>query len=368
MIPVTRVDLAGNEARYLQECIDTGWISSEGPFVRRFEADMATLTGQKEGIAVANGSVALDLALSILDLRPGDEVIMPDFTIISCASAVVRAGCVPVFVDAESITWNMDTTRIEAAITARTRAIMVVHIYGLPTDMESIRAIADKHGLLVIEDAAEAHGQSFAGTACGGFGDVATFSFYANKHVSCGEGGMVLTSSAVLAERAKRMRNLGFDPARRFFHETLGWNYRMTNLQAAVGCAQLERLPATVERKREIGLLYREQLADLPLQFAPDQWHGSNNHYWVVGAVIDESVDMDAVTLGSMLRERGVDTRPFFWPMSQQPVLASYTSGRNYDHPVAARLARRGLYFPAGTAISDDDVLASCAAIRDCLT
>ncbi|MBU6279603.1 MAG: DegT/DnrJ/EryC1/StrS family aminotransferase [Actinomycetales bacterium] len=367
MIPVTRVDLGGNEARYLQECIETSWISSEGPFVRRFESDMASLTGQKHAIAVANGSVALDLALSILDLRPGDEVIMPDFTIISCASAVVRAGCVPVFVDAEPGTWNMDTTRIEDVITARTRAIMVVHIYGLPTAMDKVREIADKYDLLIIEDAAEAHGQSFAGTPCGGFGDVSTFSFYANKHVSCGEGGMVLTRSDIFAERAVRMRNLGFDPQRRFFHDSLGWNYRMTNLQAAVGCAQFERLDATIARKRQIGIMYREQLTGLPLRFAPDHWNESDNHYWVVGAVLDDSLGMDALALATKLRERGVDTRPFFWPMSEQPVLAPYISGREYEHPVAAGIARRGLYFPAGTAISNDEVQAACTVIRNCL-
>ena len=366
MIPVTRVDLGGNEAKYLQECIDTGWISSEGPFVRRFEADFCALTGQRHGIAVANGSVALDLALSVIGFEPGDEVVMPDFTIISCASAVVRAGATPVFVDAEPTSWNMDPAQIEARITPRTRAIMVVHIYGLPSNMPAIRKIADDHGLLVIEDAAEAHGQAQGGTPCGGFGDISTFSFYANKHVSCGEGGMVLTSSDELAARAVRMRNLGFDPQRRFYHDSLGWNYRMTNLQAAVGCAQLERLGETIARKREIGLGYRTALGDLPMQFAPDNWLGSENHYWVVGAVLDDSVPFDAVELAHALRERGVDTRPFFWPMSEQPILEQFANGCAYEHPVASRIARRGLYFPAGTGITDGDMRAVCDAVRMC--
>ena len=366
MIPVTRVDLGGNEAKYLQECIDTGWISSEGPFVRRFEADLCALTGQRHGIAVANGSVALDLALSVIGLQPGDEVVMPDFTIISCASAVVRAGATPVFVDAEPATWNMDPAQIEARISPRTRAIMVVHIYGLPSNMPAIRKIADDHGLLVIEDAAEAHGQALGGTRCGGFGDVSTFSFYANKHVSCGEGGMVLTSSDELAARAIQMRNLGFDPNRRFYHESLGWNYRMTNLQAAVGCAQLERLDVTISRKREIGLQYRSGLADMPLQFAPDNWLGADNHYWVVGAVLDDSAPFDAVGLAQLLRERGVDTRPFFWPMSEQPILEQFAGGRVYDHRVASRIARRGLYFPAGTGITDEEVAIVCEEVKRC--
>ena len=263
-IPVNTPLLDGNEAEYLAECIRTGWISSEGPFVKRFEEAMADVAGRRHGIAVTNGSVALDIAVYALGLEPGDEVIIPTFTIISCAAAVVRAGLVPVAVDCDTATWNMTIEGVEAAITPRTRAIMPVHIYGLPVDLGPILELARKRGLKVIEDAAEMHGQTYRGSPCGSFGDVSTFSFYPNKHVTTGEGGMILTDDDALADRLSGLRNLCFQPQQRFIHEELGWNARMTNLQAALGVAQVERLPRTIEIKRRIGRLYDEHLADLP--------------------------------------------------------------------------------------------------------
>src|SRR5687768_8978158 len=251
-IPVNEPVLDGNEKKYLNECIDTGWISSEGPFIREFEERFAKRVGRAHGIAVCNGSAALDAAAAALDLQPGDEVILPTFTIISCASAISRLGAVPVLVDCDPDTWNMDVSRIEERITSRTRGIMAVHIYGLPVDMDPLLELADRHGLDVIEDAAEMIGQTYRGRPCGSLGRISTFSFYPNKHVTTGEGGMIVTDDDALAERCRSLRNLTMKSSRRFIHDELGWNFRMTNLQAAVGLAQLERLDEFVPRKRRI--------------------------------------------------------------------------------------------------------------------
>ncbi len=252
-VPVNEPLLDGNEKKYLLHCIETGWISSEGPFVKEFEEKFAARVGRRFGVAVANGSVALDLAVLSLNLQEGDEVIMPDFTIISCAAAVVRAGLRPVLVDADPITWNMDVAQIESKINPRTKAIMVVHIYGLPVDMAAIGALAKKYSLKIIEDAAEAHGLSYQGRPCGSFGDLSIFSFYPNKHITTGEGGMVVTDDPVLAEKCRSMRKLCFQTTRRFVHEELGYNFRLTNLQVALGLAQLERLDQFITKKKKMG-------------------------------------------------------------------------------------------------------------------
>ena len=252
-IPVNQPLLDGNEKKYLIECIETGWISSEGSFVKQLEEQFARRVGRKYGIAVSNGSVALDAAVVALKIGPGDEVILPTFTIISCAAAIVRAGATPVVVDCDPKTWNIDINQVEAKITDRTKAIMVVHIYGLPVDMEPILTLANQYGLTVIEDAAEVHGQTYKSRPCGSFGDISTFSFYPNKHITTGEGGMLVTDDEQLADRCRSLRNLCFQPQKRFVHEELGWNFRMSNVQAAIGVAQLERLDSFVTRKRPDG-------------------------------------------------------------------------------------------------------------------
>ena len=256
MIPVNEPVLGQEEKELLCECINSGWISSEGPFVKQFENSMASRLGRKYGVAVCNGSAALDAAVAALELEPGDEVILPALTIISCAAAVLRAGAVPVLVDCDCHTWNMDVDQIEARITARTKAIMAVHLYGLPVDMDPVLKLADKHGLKIIEDAAEAIGQDYRGRPCGSFGDLSILSFYPNKHVTTGEGGMVLTDDGALADRCRALRNLCFQPQKRFVHEELGWNFRMSNLQAALGIAQLGRLDQSVRKKRQMGRRY----------------------------------------------------------------------------------------------------------------
>ena len=366
MIPVNEPLLDGNEKKYLNECIDTGWISSEGPFIFRFEEQFAKTVGRRHAIAVANGSMALDAALVALGLDAGDEVLMPSFTIISCAAAILRAGAVPVVIDADPLTWNMDFTQIESQITPRTRAIMVVHIYGLPCDMDPILALAKKYGLQILEDAAEMHGQTYRGRPCGSFGEISIFSFYPNKHITTGEGGMIVTDSDALAERCRGLRNLCFIPQRRFVHEQLGWNMRMTNLQAALGVAQLERLAIFIERKRAMGKLYTKLLQGAPgLQLPLASTEYSENIYWVYGIVLEDKINLDAQEAMRRLGGAGIGTRPFFWPMHEQPVLRRMGLFATTHCPVAENIARRGFYIPSGLALTDDQINTVAKAVLE---
>ena len=366
VIPVNTPVLGQQEKDLLLECIDTGWISSEGPFVAQFEEAMATIVDRRFGVAVSSGSAALDVAVAALGLGPGDEVILPTFTIISCAATVVRAGAVPVLVDADPVTWNMDVAMIEEKITPRTRAIMAVHIYGLPVDMDPVMALAEKHRLNVIEDAAEMLGQTYNGKACGSFGDVSVLSFYPNKHVTTGEGGMVLTNDPALAERARALRNLCFQPEKRFVHDKLGWNYRMTNLQAAVGLAQLRKLPDAVRRKRDIGRRYAAALAGADgLELSPDRAPYAESIYWVYGVVLKDQMGIDARDAMAGLSARQIGTRPFFWPMHQQPVFQNMGLFYGETYPVAERLARRGFYLPSGLALTDAQIDTVSDALRN---
>lgn len=369
MIPVNRPLLDGNEKRYLCECIETEWISSEGPFVKRLESGFGALCGRRHGIAVCNGSVALDLALAALRIGPGDEVVLPSFTIISCAAAIVRAGATPVLVDCQQDTWNMDPELVAAKITPRTKAIMAVHIYGLPVDMDPILELAKRHKLFVIEDAAEQHGQTYKGRKVGSFGDITTASFYPNKHITTGEGGMVLTDDDELAARCRDLRNLCFDKERRFIHEELGWNFRMSNLQAAVGVAQLERIDAFLLKKREIGRWYEELLAGHPLLQLPlVRTSYAENIYWVYGVVLSDTVPFDAREAIARLKARGVGARHFFWPMHEQPVFQKMGLFAGEHHPHAERCARRGFYLPSGLGNTQAEVQASVHALKDILS
>ncbi len=356
-IPVNEPVLDGNERKYLNQCIDTGWISSEGPFIREFEERFAKRVGRAHGIAVCNGSAALDAAVAALDIGPGDEVILPTFTIISCAAAVSRLGATPVVVDCDPATWNMDVAAIESRITDRTRAIMPVHIYGLPVDMDPLLDIAQRHGLAVIEDAAEMIGQAYRGRPCGSFGDLSTFSFYPNKHVTTGEGGMIVTDDDALADRCRSLRNLAMKAPRRFVHEEIGWNFRMTNMQAALGLAQLERLDEFVGRKVRIFERYTELLSDIPsLQLPVARTEYARNINWVYGLVLNDHVEFDADEAMRRLGEHGVGTRPFFWPMHEQPVYRKAGLFEGESYPNAERIARRGFYIPSGLALTDAQI------------
>jgi perosamine synthetase len=369
-IPVNEPLLSGNESKYLAECISTGWISSEGPFVGKLEEGMAAVAGLRHGVAVMNGSVALEVAIAALRIGPGDEVILPAFTIISCAAAIVRAGATPVVVDSDPVTWNLDPAKLGAVITPRTKAIMVVHIYGLPVDMDPVIQVARERGLKIIEDSAEQIGQVYHSRSgetrmIGSFGDVATFSFYPNKHITTGEGGMVLTNDDALAERCRALRNLCFGRKQRFVHEELGWNYRMSNLQAAVGVAQMEVLDRTLEKKRLIGAWYNEFLEGVKeVELPESRTLYAENIYWVYGIVLKDEVPFDAEEAMSRLASAGIGTRPFFWPMHEQPVLRKMGFFRDVTCPVAERLARRGFYLPSGVALTRDQAEQSAAAVR----
>jgi perosamine synthetase len=366
MIPVNRPLLDGNEKKYLAECIETGWISSEGPFVKRLEFGFSKLMGCAHGVAVCNGSVAIEVALAALRIGPGDEVILPSFTIISCAAAIVRAGAVPVVVDCQRDTWNIDPMLIASKITTRTKAIMVVHIYGLPVDMDPVIELARRHNLFIIEDAAEQHGQSYKGRPIGSLGDIATVSFYPNKQVTAGEGGMVLTNDKKLADRCRHLRNLCFDNERRFIHEELGWNFRMSNVQAAIGVAQLERINQTVTKKRQIGAWYQRRLRGHPrLQVPPERTEYAENIYWVFGVVLDEALSFDAAEAMARLKSRGVDSRHFFWPIHEQPVFRRRGWFTNERCPIAERIARRGLYLPSGVGLTEKEADFSACALLE---
>lgn len=376
MIPVNEPLLGERELEYVTECIRTGWISSSGRFIEEFEAKWAAYCGMKYGIAVSNGTTALQVAVRCLDLKPGDEVIMPTFTIISCALAIVECGAVPVLVDSEPRTWCMDVSQVEAKITKRTRAIMPVHIYGHPVDMDPLLALADKYDLVIIEDAAEVHGAEYLSgrnganptwRRCGGIGDISAFSFYANKLITTGEGGMVLTNDDDFAEKARGLRNLCFRPERRFYHTELGYNFRLTNLQAALGLAQLERFDEIVAKKRWLGQTYTERLKDIACLQLPVEEPWAKQVYWMVGLVVDESTNMDAVEFARRLQALGVQTRPFFLGMHEQPVFLERGLFRGGHYPVAERIARQGLYVPSGLALTEAQLEQVCEAVRKVL-
>lgn len=354
-IPVNEPLLEGNELKYLRNCIETGWISSEGPYIKKFEEDFAGFTNRRFGIAVANGTAAIDIAIEAMGITRGDEVIMPTFTIISCIAQIIRNQAKPVFVDSDPKTWNMDVSQIERKITSRTKAIMVVHMYGLPADIQPILDIADKYGLKIIEDAAEMHGQTYNNKPCGSFGDISTFSFYPNKIITTGEGGMIVTDDEILAEKCRSYRNLCFKPEKRFVHESLGWNYRITNLQAAIGLAQLEEIETHVVKKRQIGRIYNELLDGIKnVQLPLARTDYAENIYWIYGIIIGEENHLNADEVMKNLTAKGIGTRPFFFPMHLQPVFLKRGMFANESYPVAEKMANKGFYIPSGLTITED--------------
>lgn len=376
IIPVNEPLIGERESEYVMECLRTGWISSAGRFIKLFEEAWAHYCGRRYGIAMSNGTVVLEAAVAVLDLQPGDEVIMPTFTIISCAQAITRFGGVPVLVDSDPDTWCMDVTQVESKITSRTRAIMPVHIYGHPVDMDPLFALAEKYNLAIIEDAAEVHGAEYLiahGTSderwqrCGSFGDMSTFSFYANKIITTGEGGMILTDDPTLAERLRDYRNLCFRRERRFYHTEIGNNYRLTNMQAAVGLAQVEQIEQYLAKKRWMGKRYTEQLSDIPGLQLPIEHPWAKHVYWMYGLVLDEATGLDAKSFAQKLVALGVHTRPFFLGMHEQPVFHQMGLFQGEEYPVAERIARQGLYLPSGMALTEEQLDATCQAVRTIL-
>lgn len=364
-IPVNEPLLDGNEKKYLCECIETGWVSSEGPFVSEFEKQMSQSVSRKYGIAVSNGTTALEIAARAIGIKEGDEVIMPTFTIISCAMAITKLGAKPILIDSNIDTWNMKVEDIEKKITNRTKAILVVHIYGLPVEMDEILRIAQKHDLKIIEDAAEMHGQKYKGRACGSFGDISTFSFYANKHITTGEGGMIVTDDEKLAERCRELRNLCFKKEVRYVHDELSDNCRFTNLQAAVGLAQLERLPEFVQRKKSMGKYYTDNLNGIEgINLPIIKTDYAENIYWVYGIVLDEDLHVNNREVQELLKAEGVGTRSFFWCMHEQPVYIGMGMFKNEKYANAEYLARKGFYIPSGLALTSQQMEKVVDAIK----
>jgi perosamine synthetase len=374
MIPVNEPLLDGNEKKYLNECIDSGWISSEGPFVERFETAFASSTGVKHGIAVANGTAALETALYAIGIVEGDEVIMPSFTIISCAIACLRLGAKPVLVDIDPVLWTMDCDQIEGRITKKTKAIMAVHIYGHPVDMDPVFKIAEKYGLKIIEDAAEVQGaeyfSEFKGKQwlrCGGMGHVSATSFYANKIVTTGEGGMVLTSDGEVAQRARSYRNLCFIPTDRFHHENIGYNFRMTSLQAAVGLAQVEQMERFISIKRRNADLYRERLSALRgLRFMETKpW--ARSVYWMYAVELKEPSGLTAVEMMGRLKSGGIGTRPFFKGLHAQPVLGRMGIFDGKTFPKTDHAYKYGFYLPSGLTLTEENIDDIAGVIKNAL-
>jgi perosamine synthetase len=357
-IPVYGPLIGQQEQTYVAECLKTGWISSRGHFVKDFEDAFAAYLGTNHAVAVCNGTAALHLALLALGIGRGDEVIVPTLTYVASANAIRYVSATPVFAESHPVYWNLDPTKIEERITPRTRAIILVHLYGHPCDMDPIMEIAAKHNIFVIEDAAEAHGAEYRGKKVGNFGHIAAFSFFGNKIITTGEGGMLVTNDDALADLCVRLRGQGVSATDTYWHDILGYNYRMTNISAAIGLAQLERVSETIRRKREIGNLYKSKLSaveDLVLQpEAP--W--ALSVYWMASVLVPPEKRNG---LRDYLNDRGVETRPFFYPAHAMPVYAEYNHEK---FPIAENIAARGINLPSGPTLADHEIEYVCDLIR----
>jgi perosamine synthetase len=365
MIPVCEPFLTGRELEYVADCLKSNWISSQGKYIQQFEQSFARYCGCQYGISTTNGTTALHLALAALGIGAGDEVIIPTFTMIATAFAVAYTGARPVLVDAEPESWNMDTSQIESMITPKTKAIMPVHIYGHPCDMDPIKEVARKRHLYVIEDAAEAHGAEYKGKKAGGIGDVNCFSFYANKIITTGEGGMVVTNNAKVAERARALKDLGHSKEKRFLHTDIAFNYRMTNLQAAIGLAQFERIDELVERRRAHAHLYNSLLKDIKGIRTPAEKEWAKNVYWMYGILIEDDFGVSRDDLMERLKDKEIETRAFFIPVHQQPAFLKTNLFHGESYPVADKISQSGLYLPSGSGLSREQIEYVCRAVKD---
>ena len=354
-IPVNIPKIQGNEIKYLKNCINTGWISSEGKFVKLFENKLCKIVNRKYAVAVSSGTAALDIAITAIGIQKGDEVIMPAGTIISCVNQVLRLGAVPIFVDSKIDTLNMDPDKIENLITKKTKAILLVHLYGLPAEVNKIMKVAKKYKLIVVEDSAEMLGQYYNKKPCGSFGLISTFSFYANKHVTTGEGGMIVTNNRRLYNKCFELRNLCFKKKKRFVHYDLGWNYRITNLQAAVGLAQLEKLNKIVKVKRKIGDFYNKKIdkyKNIKLPIIKKNY--AKNIYWVYTILLSQESKLTADKVCDELTRKGIDTRRMFYPLNKQPILRKLGI-KKQTCPIAEKLYKCGFYLPSGLGINKKD-------------
>ncbi len=360
-IPVSSPAFLGNEKAYVTDCIDSTWISSIGSYIRRFEADFATLCGVRHAMSCSNGTVALHAALLALGIGPGDEVLVPSLTYVASANTVRYCGAEPVFVDSDRESWNLDPEDVRRKITPRTRAIMPVHLYGKPAPMAQILAISREHDLLVVEDAAEAVGATQGGRPVGSFGDIAAFSFFGNKILTCGEGGMVVTNDDDLAERVRRIKGQGQDPNRRYWFPTVGYNYRMTNIEAAIGLAQLEKLDEHQRARDRIAEVYAGAFSGRPEIRWPAAVEGERAVTWLWSVVLDGPPEGTRDRVMARLASEGIETRPFFYPCHTLPPYER----PGYD-PACANadwLAPRGLSLPTWVGLSDAQVRRVAAAV-----
>ena len=364
MIPVNAPVITPESKALVARALEEGWISSAGPYVENFEQEFAKYLGVKHAITVNTGTAALHIALVAAGIGPGDEVIVPAFTMAASWMAVMYTGAKPIFIDVDPEIYTINPDLIKAAITAKTKAIMPVHIYGHPADMDPILAIAQEHHLLVIEDAAEAHGATYHGKLVGGLGDINAFSFYANKIITTGEGGMVTTNNDQMAAIARRMKDLAHSPKKRFVHDALGYNYRLTSLQAALGSGQLMHVDDFLATKRHMAQKYQAGLAGIPGLTLPLTRDWATHVYWMYAIVINEAeFGMSKDEFRAKLLANGVDTRDFFYAPSTQPALTSVGLGQG-SFPVTERIAATGCYLPSGLAITDDQITTVCETIR----
>jgi len=353
VVRVSSPDLSGNELRYVTDAVKTGWISSSGSYIKKFEETFSQAVGVSYGVATTSATTALHLAFFVLGIGEGDEVIVPTFTMAAASNMLHHLKAKSVFVDADPETWTIDVKKIEEKITSKTKAIVAIHIYGHASDMDPIIALAKKHDLWLLEDAAEAHGGEYKGKKVGSLSDVSCFSFYGNKIITTGEGGMLLSDNQEIAEKAQIIRDHGFSKQARFIHEYAAFNFRMTNMQAAIGVAQVERFDQLVEKRRHNAALYNEGLKEISGITTPPEDKNVKNVYWVYGILVDKNFGASRDQLRKALADRGIETRSFFVPIHLQPVF--YDSSAP-DFPVSEMLCERGLYLPQSSAISDEDI------------
>lgn len=353
---------AGREREYVADCMESGWISSAGKYVELFEAEFAKFCGVRHAVSCCNGTAALHLSLAALGVGPGDEVIVPTLTFVATANAVTYCGARPVFADSEAETWNLDPAHVASKITPRTKGIVAVHLYGNPAEMDALRALASRHGLFLLEDAAEAHGALYRDGHAGSLGDIAAFSFYGNKIIATGEGGMVTTDDDALAARVRLLRGQGMDAERRYWFPVVGYNYRMMNLPAAIGLAQLERAAWHTGRRREVATDYMRLLGGVPGLGWQAEREWARHAYWMFTVMLgDEAADFRD-SLMARLHEDGVETRPVFYPLHGLPPYRDASRGEEF--PVAESLARRGVSLPTWAGLSRDDLSYVCERLR----
>lgn len=364
MIPVCTPFIGEKEREYVLDCIDTNWISSQGKYVEKFEEGFSSYCGCEYGVSTTNGTTALHLALASLGIKNGDEVIVPTFTIASCIFSILYTGAKPVLVDSDPETWTIDVNQIEDKITKNTKAIMPVHIYGHPCDMDPIMDLAEDNDLYIVEDAAEAHGAEYKGKKCGGIGDIGCFSFYANKIITTGEGGMVVTNDEKIAEKARSLKDLAFSKERRFLHDNIGFNYRMTNIQAAIGLAQLEKIDELVEMRRNNAKIYNKYLKKVKGLKLPIEKSWAKNVYWMYSILVENDYYVTRDKLIMNLGEKRIQTRTFFIPMHKQPIFHNKIFSRKEYFPISENISEKGMYLPSSSNQKLDEIKLICKIIE----